>query len=98
MSKVSFHEQPYYKALTASLQQLEDPAWVTSNLFVGQPTSLNNERCLEAIRLRAMVEEMKGGASSSRLSRVANRLTLLNVVLTLVIAVSTLVNLALNWR
>ena len=66
-------------------------------LFPGDPGSLTHDRCLEALRLRGMVEDMKGGTESRRMGRVANRLTLVNVILTMVIAVSTLVNVALHW-
>ena len=60
MADIHFSQQPYYKALTASIQQLENPEWVTENLFPGDPGSLTHDRCLEALRLRGMVEDMKG--------------------------------------
>ena len=46
---------------------------------------------------REMVEDMKGGSESRRLGRVANRLTLVNVILTMVVATSTLVNVIIHW-
>ncbi len=98
MPHVHFSEEPYYKVLSASTDELGDPEWITNNLFLGQPTSEHNDRCLEALRLRRLVEEIKGGGENMRISRVANRLTLVNVILTLVIAFSTLVNVVLNWR
>ena len=35
MADIHFSQQPYYKALTASIQQLENPEWVTENYFQG---------------------------------------------------------------
>ncbi len=98
MSHVESWEQPYHKALSALVEQLQDPSWVVKNLFVGQPSGIMNDRCLEALRLRRIVEEIKGSSEGIRVNRTANRLTLVNVILTLVIAISTLVNVVVNWR
>ncbi|MHC4443809.1 MAG: hypothetical protein ACYTBZ_02775 [Planctomycetota bacterium] len=86
------------RILTCDIDKLKDPKFVAEYIVVGDVGTDHYTKALDVLRLRRILEEAQSGRSIVRLGKVANSITVINALLTFIIAATTIVNLWLYWQ